>query len=112
MKGIKNMTKRGYLDLYAWVNTLNINQKVKGRFVVGLKNEFGNKKKIKLDLSLVEKYIKRRSFSAQDGSSFSVDTIIYNDLVQSVKHVTNKPSLAPYYEVVIHTSTWRENVNY
>ena len=110
-KGIKKLTKKGYLDLYNWVGGLKVNQKVKDYFVDELKNEFGRTKKIKLELSLVEKYIKRRSFNAQDDSKFSAETSSYNDLVQSVKHVTNKPGVRPYYEVVIHTSTWREDVN-
>jgi hypothetical protein len=109
-KGITKLTNKGVLDIYDWVDGLKASQNVKNWIRKDLQIEFLVMKKIKIDLKLVEKYIKRRSFFGQVGSKFYVETTSYNDLVKSVSYVTNKPGVQPFYEVIIHTTTWREEV--
>lgn len=110
-EGMALLTSRGRLDLYGWVEKLDVTPEVKNWLAKDLKNEFQRITSIKIDLSLVEKYIKRRSFSGQDDSTYHMPTSSYSDLVQSVRYVANKPGVPPYYEVVIHTSVWREETS-
>ncbi|MBE0670606.1 MAG: nucleoid-associated protein [Anaerolineales bacterium] len=108
-QGIAALTKKGFLDLYEWAEGLVAPPTVRSWFAKDLKLEFQNTKKIFLDLKLVERYTKQRAFYGQVGSKFHVETGSYNDLVQSVRYVANQPGVPPYFEVLIHTSTWRED---
>lgn len=111
-EGVATLTNReGELELYDWVGQLEAPPAIKRWLERELRNEFQDDTAIKLDLSLVEKYIRRRSFSGQDGSTYHMPTSSYTDLVQSVRYVTDEPGAPPYYEVKIRTSVWREETN-
>ncbi|MCL4275736.1 MAG: nucleoid-associated protein [Anaerolineales bacterium] len=104
-------TRKGSFNMFQWVDDLKKgSQKVKDAFKQALKNEFGQEKKIMLDLTLVERHLNRRTFKGQLASRFSMETAIYDDIVQSVQFVKGKPNEPEHFIVTINTSTWREEI--
>ncbi|MBN8655511.1 MAG: nucleoid-associated protein [Anaerolineae bacterium] len=108
--GIKNLTRIGKLNLREWAEKLKVPQLVRNRFVQDLQDEFDEVTEIQIDLSLVQEYTRKRSFSGEFSSHFSIPTESYGAVVQSVEYVRGKPGEQDHYRVVINTSNWREEV--
>lgn len=100
-------TQSGKFDIYPWLNALNASAHIKTELRQNLQKWLPGVQEIERELWLARILAGRRTFFGEGQSRFSILSNSYDNVVQSVER-KNVPGRRPFYEVVIHTSSWRE----
>ncbi len=93
----------------SWLNSLQVAIPVKIKLEEIINQHLPGIKSFTLDMTLVNQFTRKRTFSGEALSRFTIPTHDYRNIVRSVEYVT-PPADKPYYEVIIHTTRWQEEV--
>ena len=96
-------------DIYPWIDQQQVRDPAKHRLRINLESALPERRMIPIDLSLVDVYTQRRTFAGQMGLKISAWSDKFGTVVQSVTR-RRTPAKHEYYEVVIHTATWNEEI--